>query len=51
MIIGFKSSKDKLFDKKYKRYKELNGKYFMQNITDSEEIEWIKLEQWIKLHK
>jgi hypothetical protein len=50
MVIEFKSSKDKLIESKRKRFKELNTRYFIQNITDDEVIEWNKLEDWLRIH-
>jgi hypothetical protein len=51
MIIEFKSSINNVIHKKYSRYKELNARYFMQNLSEDEKIELDDLDIWIKLHK
>lgn len=50
MIIEFGTSRNKIFVSKLKRFQELNSKYFMQNMSDVEVIEWNELEKWLKLH-
>jgi hypothetical protein len=51
MVIEFKFGQDIVIQSKLSRFKELNTKYFMQNISDNEQIELNKLEKWLKLHK
>ncbi len=51
MVIQFNVTRDKLFDSKLHRYKELNSMYFMQQeMSNAEIIEWNDLEIWLKVH-
>lgn len=50
MILEFQTRKDDITQKKIKRFKELNSRYFMDNLTENEEIELNNIANWLKIH-
>lgn len=50
MVLEFKTKKEGMLQKKIKRFEELKVKNFSDTMDKKEEIEFDKLEEWLKIH-
>lgn len=50
MVLEFKTKKEGILQKKIKRFEELKVKNFSDTMDKKEEIEFDKLEEWLKIH-
>jgi hypothetical protein len=50
VVLEFKTKKEGILQKKIKRFEELKVKNFSDTMDKKEEIEFDKLEEWLKIH-
>lgn len=50
MVLEFQTRKDDIAQKKLNRFNELKVKNFMDCLSNSEEIEFNNIAEWLKIH-
>ena len=50
MVLEFKTKKEGMLQKKIRRFEELKVKNFSDTLDKNDEIEFDKLEEWLKIH-